>query len=176
MKFGRGRLVAAMSAVVVSAGLAIGSASANEIFQQQTGKSCADCHRPNQEKLGVQGLNPMGLAFKNCGYKFGCSAAAPPSPSAPPAATPPAASVQTQNTTETHQGVATFSNTRCGAQTRTVVVRAGGNTRERSLILFVEPNQKIKVGVSRGTTWAASCEAIKEDAQFRFVAIDLILD
>ena len=161
MQIGRSKPIVAAAAFVVSAWLALAPVEANQIFQQQTGKSCADCHLPNQEALGVKGLNAMGAAFKDCGFKFGC-------------ATPPKSA---QNTTETHQGMATFSNTQCSGQTRSVTLRAGGNSQDRAILLFIEPNQKIKTGVSRGTMWAANCGiAASDNAQFHFVHLDLIVD
>ena len=160
MKIRQGKLIAAAAAAMVSAWLALGSVQANQIFQQQTGKDCADCHLPNQEALGVKGLTAMGAAFKDCGFKFGCTV--PPKPAA--------------NTTETHQGTVVFGNTKCSGQTRTVTLLAGGNSKDRAILLFVEPNQKIRMGVSRGTMWAATCGAANANEQFHFVPLELVMD
>ena len=160
MKIIRGKAIAAAAAGMVSAWLALSPVQANQIFQQQTGKACADCHLPNQEALGAKGLNPTGTAFKDCGFKFGC--AAPPKPAT--------------NTTETHQGTVVFGNTKCSGQTRTVILLAGGNSKDRAILLFVEPNQKVRMGVSRGTTWAATCGTASGNEQFHFVPLELVMD
>jgi hypothetical protein len=153
----RANIVVAAAAMAMSCWLAIGSVEANEFFAKQTGKSCADCHMPGQEMRGVQGLNATGHAFKDCGYKFGCAPQAQ------------------QNTTENHQGIATFHNTECPGGARAVTIRAGGNTQDRSILLFIEPGQLIKAGVSRGSTFAAHC-GTQADREFHWIKLDMVID
>lgn len=92
----RWKLASLVAAAGVSCALATlglsGIAQANPFFAKQTGLGCSGCHHPGQEEAGVKGLNPAGLAFKNCGYKSGCGA--PPAPVA--------------KTSETDNGFANF--------------------------------------------------------------------
>jgi len=63
----------------------VGAVSASPFFAQQTGKDCVACHQPGREADGKAGLNPMGQAFLQCGFKFDCSTppVTPPKPITP---------------------------------------------------------------------------------------------
>ncbi len=134
-----------------------GIAEANPFFAKQSGLGCSGCHQPGQEEAGVKGLNPAGLAFKNCGYKTGCSA--PPAPVA--------------KTSETDNGFANFNNNCPAGQVRWVTVRPGRNDSDRDLVLLMEPGQRIKVAVPKGSTFAGMCnQPPKDSGQFSWVRLD----
>ena len=148
----------AVAGVSCAAALALpGIAEANPFFAKQTGQGCGTCHLPGQEEAGPKGLNPAGMAFKNCGYKTGCSAAP-----APVAAT-----------SENNNGLANFTNSCPAGQPRWVTVRAGRNGAERDVVLILEPGQRLKVAVSKGSTFAGKCnEPQKDSAQFSWIRLD----
>ena len=138
--------------------LAAATASANTFFATQTGKSCTACHNAGQEQLGPKGLNTYGNAFKNCGFKD-C-----PAPAAPAA------------TTENNDGIAVFTNNCQNGQIRFVGLRPGRNSNKRDFILFLDPGQRIKVGVSQGTTWTGRCGTPPSDGdQFNWVRLEQVL-
>ncbi|MBS0518220.1 MAG: hypothetical protein JSR90_05980 [Proteobacteria bacterium] len=135
-------------------------ADANTFFANQTGRPCSACHNPGQEEKGVQGLNAAGQAFKNCGFKFGCNAGSTSAPQ--------------QRTTEHDNGVATFSNNCANGQIRWVVLRPGMNDASRDVALIMDPGSRTKVGVSKGTTWAAACgNAPPNTQQFFWIKLDI---
>ncbi len=149
--------VATACAVALLASAAT-TASANTFFATQTAKACTACHNPGQEQLGPRGLNNYGTAFKSCGYKD-C-----PAPAAAAA------------TTESNDGLAIFSNSCQGGQVRWVGLRPGRNITKRDVVLILDPGQRIKVGVSRGTTWAAQCGRPPSDNdQFHWVRLEQVL-
>ncbi|WP_139374132.1 hypothetical protein [Enhydrobacter aerosaccus] len=137
-----------------------GIAAANPFFANQTGQPCTACHVPGQEQKGLQGLNAAGQAFKNCGFKVGCTANG---------------ATQTK-TTEHNDGLATFTNTCSAGQTRWVVLRPGLNDASRDIALMLDPGSRQKVAVSKGTTYAAACgNAPGNGQQFFWIRLDLAM-
>lgn len=158
------KFAAVAAALGVSCALATvpGIAEANTFFANQTGLSCTGCHQPGQEERGPAGLNAGGLAFKSCGYKVGCSSAAPPAP--------------VPATTENNKGLATFHNNCPAGQPRWIIVRAGRNEPDRDMTLILEPGQNLKVVVSRGTTFSGQCNGPARDSgQFNWIRIDQVI-
>ena len=136
------------------------AASANPFFQKQTGLQCSSCHNSGQENQGERGLNPLGRAFKSCGFKLGCDdtshiPAPPPKP----------------HTSEFFGGLSIFHNN-CAGQQRWVAIRIHKNEIDRAMALVIEPGQSVTVAVPQGTVWAAGCGvAPTANASFQFLAL-----
>ncbi|MBV8407981.1 MAG: hypothetical protein JOY64_10160 [Alphaproteobacteria bacterium] len=145
-------------AVVCLIAAAGDTAEANPFFAQQTGRACADCHNPGQEQRGVQGLNATGLAFKDCGFKFGCTAPAPAA-----------------KTSEHSNGIAVFHNNNC-SNARLVAVRTSSSQSDQGVVLIIEPGQSVKVAVIRGSTWAGQCGGTSvANPKYAWITLDQVL-
>lgn len=134
------------------------SARANPYFQQQTGLACSACHLSGQENIGEQGLNPVGRAFKACGFKLGCD---------------DARTAPVQHTTENWNGLRTFQNGCKNGQALWVALRPGKNSSNRDVVLVIEPGNHIQVGLSQNTSYAAKCGSAPTDEQrYYYVNLD----
>jgi hypothetical protein len=134
------------------------TARANPFFQKQTGLPCSACHLSGQENLGEQGLNPVGRAFKSCGFKIGCDDARP---------------APVKHTTENWNGFGNLQNNCQGGQTEWVALRPGKNSSKRDVVLLLEPGGHIRVGLSQGTTYAYKCGSLPtDDQQYYYLNMD----
>jgi hypothetical protein len=139
------------------------AASANPYFQKQTGLPCSACHNSGQENQGEQGLNPVGRAFKNCGFKLGCD------DNARPAGPPPR-----PHTTEFFTGTAYFTGS-CVGQQRWISIRPARNEQDRTMAIVLDPGQRLMIAVSTGTTYSASCGvSASPNSPFHYITLDIV--